>query len=461
MTAYDFDLFTIGGGSGGVRASRISAALGARVGVAESTHWGGTCVNIGCVPKKLMVFASELLEDMEDAEGYGVHLGHAPRFDWKTLIANKNAEIARLNGIYVNLLKKAGVKIYSGRAHLLDAHTVAIVHPDGEMTRVTAERILIATGGKPVRPSEPGAELGVVSDDVFYLEDLPKRVMVAGGGYIAVEFAGIFNGMGAETHHIYRRDVPLRGFDDDMRATVVREMAKKGVKQIFGTIIDRIERANGALRCSLSNGDTVEVDLVLYAIGRTPAVEGLGLEAAGVKLNERGAIVVNDELQTSVPNIYALGDVTDRINLTPVATAEGMALAHTLFGDGTHRVDYEGVPSAVFSQPPMATVGLTEAEARARYDAIDVYFSDFRPMKRILPNRDEHCAIKLIVDQATDRVIGAHMVGMESGEIIQGVAVAMKAGATKAQFDQTIGIHPTIAEEFVTLREKRPEPPAV
>ena len=461
MSGYDFDLFTIGGGSGGVRASRISAGLGARVGIAEDARWGGTCVNIGCVPKKLMVFASEVAEDLHDAGGYGFTLDAPPRFDWATLIANKDAEIARLNGIYVRLLENAGVTLFNGRATLIDAHTVEIAEAVGTR-RVTADKILVAVGGAPVRPSEPGSEFGVVSDDVFALKDLPPRVMVAGGGYIAVEFAGIFNGLGAETHHIYRGATPLRGFDDDMRAAVVREMGVKGVNQIFGAIIDRIDRTASGLRCALSSGDVVEVDLVLYAIGRRPKTGALGLDAVGVKMNDVGAVIVNESYQTSAPNIYAIGDVTDRFNLTPVATAEGMALAHNLFGEGGWTVDYDGVPTAVFTQPSLATVGLSEAAARARYGAVDVYMSDFRGMKRILPNRDERCVVKLIVEPDSDRVVGAHMVGMESAEIIQGIAVAMKAGATKRDFDRTIGVHPSIAEEFVTLRQKRADaPPAV
>jgi len=461
MSGYDFDLFTIGGGSGGVRASRISAGLGARVAIAEDARWGGTCVNIGCVPKKLMVFASEVAEDLADADGYGFTLDAAPRFDWATLIANKDREITRLNGVYVRLLENAGVTLFNGRATIVDPHTVEIAEASGTR-RVTAARILVAVGGAPARPTEPGAEFGVVSDDVFALKELPRRVLVAGGGYIAVEFAGIFNGLGAETHHIYRGETPLRGFDDDMRAAVVREMRIKGVNQIFGAIIERIDRTASGLRCALSNGEVVEVDLALYAIGRRPKTDGLGLDAVGVETNDAGAVIVNDSYQTSTPSIYAIGDVTDRFNLTPVATAEGMTLAHNLFGEGGWSVDYDGIPTAVFTQPALATVGLSETAARARYGAVDVYLSDFRGMKRILPNRDERCVLKLIVEPQSDRVVGAHMVGMESAEIIQGIAVAMKAGATKRDFDRTIGVHPSIAEEFVTMRQKRPEtPPAV
>lgn len=461
MSAYDYDLFTIGAGSGGVRASRIAAGLGARVAIAEERHYGGTCVNIGCVPKKLMVYASHFSDDFEDAAGFGWTVPPA-EFDWNTLIANKNAEIDRLKGIYGRLLNNAGVKVYDGRARIVDAHTVEV---NGE--KITAERILIATGGKPVRPDTPGSEYGLVSDDFFYMKELPKRVLVVGGGYIAVEFAGILNGLGSDVTQIYRGPLFLRGFDDEVRAVIAEEMRKKGINLRFETHLEAIRKdESGQLHAMLTAGtqeadeEELPFDAVIFAIGRKPLVEDLGLENVNVTLNKAGAIAVDQHYETTEPGIFALGDVTDRVNLTPVALAEGMALARNLFGNLPEKqvVDYANIPTAVFSQPPMATCGLTEEQARDVHGKVDVYTSSFKAMKFTMSGRDERSFMKLIVHPETDRVLGAHMVGADAAEIMQGIGIAMKCGATKAQFDTTIGIHPSAAEEFVTMREKRPEP---
>ena len=453
MASYDYDLFTIGAGSGGVRASRFAAGYGARVAVAEERHLGGTCVNIGCVPKKLMVYASHFSEDFEDAEGYGWQVGER-RFDWPTLIRNKNAEINRLNGIYENLLTGSGVEIFDGRATVVDAHTVEV---NGR--KVTAENILVATGGLPTRPKDPGRELAIVSDDVFFLEEQPKRVLIVGGGYIAVEFAGIFAGLGSEVTQIYRGPLFLRGFDRDVRETLAGELPKKGIDLRFETDIGKLEKAeDGAVKATYKDGETAVFDCVLYATGRHPNIEGLGLDNAGVELNDRGAVKVDKHFRTSVPSIFAIGDVTDRLQLTPVALAEGMAVAKTLFNDEPTKVDYADVPTAVFSQPPIGTVGLTEEEARERFGDVDIYRSTFTPMKHSMTGRGEKTMMKLIVERSTQRVLGAHMVGIDAGEILQGVGIAIKAGATKRHFDATIGIHPTAAEEFVTMREPLPEP---
>jgi len=452
MSSYDFDLFVIGAGSGGVRASRMAAAMGAKVAVAEERHLGGTCVNIGCVPKKLMVYASHFAEEFEDAAGFGWTVG--PRnFDWSTLIANKNCEITRLNGIYERLLTDAGVEIVEGRAVLEGPHSVVVAG-----RRITAKYILIATGGLPVRPTEPGQELGIVSDDVFFLEKQPERLLVAGGGYIAVEFAGVFAGLGSKVTQLYRGDLFLRGFDDDLRKALAAEMPKKHVDLRFKTIIEWTVKTSNGLLAELSGGQTLEVDQILYAIGRRPNTAALGLEAAGVAVDGKGGIVVDAHFRTSVPSIYALGDVTNRVQLTPVALAEGMAVAKTLFGGQPTSVDYADIPTAVFSQPPIGTVGLSEAVARKLYGAVDIYRSSFRPMKHTLSGRDETTMMKLVVERQTQRVVGAHMLGPDAAEIVQGLGIALKAGATKQVFDATIGIHPTAAEEFVTMRERLPDP---
>ena len=453
MPEYDFDLVTIGAGSGGVRASRIAAQHGARVLCFEERYLGGTCVNVGCVPKKLMVYASHYAGDFADAGGFGWSVG-AREFSWRRFIETKNAEITRLNGIYRRLLEGAGVEIVETRARLEDAHTVI----DDKGRRVTAANILVASGGWPTKPDLPGAEHAITSNEAFFLDDLPKRVVVVGGGYISVEFAGIFHGMGAQVTQLYRGPLFLRGFDDDIRAFVAQEMRKKGIDLRLECNTTAIEKQDGGFLVRLSNGETLETDLVIYATGRHPNSGGLGLEEAGVKLTPGGAVVVDGEWRTSVPHIFAIGDVTDRINLTPVAIAEGHAVADLLFSPSGRTVDYTGVPTAVFSQPPLGTVGLTEAAARKQYGAVDVYVADFRPMKFTMSGSAERVMMKMIVEPKSDRVLGVHMVGVDAGEIIQGIAVALKAGATKAQFDATIAIHPTTAEELVLLRNKRPDP---
>jgi glutathione reductase (NADPH) len=450
MAGFGFDLFVIGGGSGGVRAARMAAATGARVAIAESYRYGGTCVIRGCVPKKLLSYAAHFHEDFEDAAGFGWTVGGA-RFDWATLIANKDKEIGRLEGIYEKLLANAGVKALHGHARLLDAHTVEL----GER-RFTAGTILIATGAKPVFPLEPGWEHGISSNEAFHLKELPRRVVVAGGGYIAVEFAGIFNGLGSEVTLVYRGPQILRGFDDDVRNTLAGEMVKKGINVIVETTIDRIEKKTDGLVVHLSDGSTIEADVAMAATGRKPNVENLGLEAVGVAVDKNGAIRVDEYSKTSVENIYAVGDVTDRINLTPVAIQEAMAFVDTVFRGRPRAMDHADVPSAVFSHPPVSTVGLTELQAREKYGALDIYRSIFRPLKHTLSGRDEKTMMKLIVAQDTQRVVGVHMVGLDAPEIVQGLAVAVKAGATKQVFDATVGIHPTAAEEFVTMREPLP-----
>jgi glutathione reductase (NADPH) len=441
----NFDLFVIGGGSGGVRCARIAATHGARVGIAEERFWGGTCVNIGCVPKKFMVMAAEYGMNADDAPSFGWTLAKGGH-DWATLIAAKDQEIARLNGIYVRLLEQAGAKIYDARATLIDDHTIDV---GGE--RVTAERIVIATGGHPVRPDIPGAELGIVSDDAFYLKALPKRVAIIGGGYIAVEFAGIFAGLGAETHLVYRQPLPLRGFDEDIRVGLADALAGNGIRLYPDTVPKSLTQDDKGTTVTLSDLNVLCVDLVFFATGRNANTAGLGLEAAGVKTGRNGEILIDEALTTSQPNIYAIGDVTDRLNLTPVATAEGHALADSLFGENRRKVSLENVPTAVFSIPPIATVGLTEREA-AKHGPAKIFVTKFTPMRHSMTGRARRTTMKLIVDAASDKVLGAHMLGEDAAEIMQGIAIAIMAGATKADFDRTIGIHPTAAEEFVTLR---------
>jgi glutathione reductase (NADPH) len=444
-TRYDCDLFTIGGGSGGVRASRVAAGYGARVAIAESGRFGGTCVNVGCIPKKLFSYAAHFREDFEVARSFGWVLGE-PRFDWRTLLANKDREIARLNGVYERLLVNAGVAIHRARATVRDAHTVEV---DGKA--VTARHILIATGSWPQLPAIPGSELGVTSNEIFSLDALPRRALVVGGGYIAAEFASIFNGLGVETTLAYRGARLLRGFDDDLGERLAAEMARKGVAVRL--------RANPSaiapgLEVSFDDGRCSRHDLVLFATGRRPNSANLGLEQAGVKLGADGAILVDACSRSSVDSIWAIGDVTDRLNLTPVATAEAMWLAKTLFRGEPTPVDYANVPTAVFSDPNVASVGLSEEAARARFGAVDIYRTGFRALKDSLSATEAKTFMKLVVDAASQRVLGAHMVGPEAGEIIQGVAIAVKLGATKPQFDATLGIHPTAAEEFVTMRER-------
>ncbi|MFV3128748.1 glutathione-disulfide reductase [Niveispirillum sp. KHB5.9] len=454
MSQYDFDLFTIGAGSGGVRASRIAAGHGARVAVAEERYFGGTCVNVGCVPKKLLVYGAEYGQAFEDAAGFGWQV-EKPTHDWNALIEAKDKEIARLNGIYQRLLEGAGVTVFEGRATIVDAHTVEV---NGK--RVTAERILVATGGWPELPKEPGArEYGITSNEIFYLKEFPKRVVVAGGGYIALEFAGLFNGLGAKVTQLYRGRQILRGFDLDVREFVADEVRKSGIDLRLNTIIDRIEKVETGLIAHLSDGQRIECDAVVYAIGRKPLTKDLGLEKPGVELDDAGAIKVNDQYQTNVPSIYALGDVTNRVNLTPVALAEGHVLADRLYGNRARDVNYDNIPTAVFSIPPVATVGITEEQARATLPSgVDIYRTNFKPMRHQLSGRDQRTFMKLVVDRETQKVVGSHMVGTDTPEMIQGIAVAMNAGATKQMFDNTIGLHPTAAEEFVTMRTKSPDP---
>ncbi|MEM1231841.1 MAG: glutathione-disulfide reductase [Pseudomonadota bacterium] len=445
-----YDLIVLGAGSGGVRAARMSASYGARVAVVESTYLGGTCVNVGCVPKKLFVYGSHFAEDFEHAAGYGWQRTESS-FDWPTLRDNKTAEIERLNGIDRSLLDNAGVEIVWGHGRFVDATHIQV----GDRT-LEGKTILIATGGRPVVPEFPGSELAITSDDAFYLDRFPEAVAVVGGGYIGVEFAGIFHGLGAQTHLLYRGDLFLRGFDQGVRDFVRDELAGKGLDLRFNTNVARIEAQGEQRLVTLTTGETLTVDQVMYATGRAPNVDGLNLPAAGVTTTTKGAVAVDDDYRTNVPNIYAIGDVIDRVQLTPVAIAEGMVIANNLFTDNPRRqLSYDNIATAVFCQPNIGTVGLTEAEARERFDAIDVFESRFRPMKYTLTQNQERTLMKLIVDRASDRVVGAHMAGPEAGEIIQGLAIAVNAGLTKAQFDATVGIHPTAAEEFVTMREAR------
>jgi glutathione reductase (NADPH) len=445
MAQYDYDLFVIGAGSGGVRAARMASGHGVRVAIAEQRYLGGTCVNVGCVPKKLLVYASQFRDQFDAAAGFGWTAGQ-PTFNWSSLIANKNQEIERLHGVYNNLLQKSGVRIVDGRANLLDAHTVAV---DG--TEYSAERILIATGGWPSVPDIPGKQHIVTSNDMFFLDQLPKRIIIVGGGYIAVEFAGILHGLGVKTTICHRGDKLLRGFDEDIRDFLAHEMAGKGIKLLLNTDIEAIESTGDCFAARLIDGGKVNTGLVMYATGRTPNSTGFGLEALGIELDDEGAIKVNDGYQTNAPSIYALGDVTNRVNLTPVAIAEAMALVNKLYVNQPRPVDYDNIPTAVFSQPAIGTVGLTEAQAREKYPDIDIYLTSFTPMKNTLSGIDERILMKMIVVRSTDRVVGMHMVGPDAPEIIQGMAVAIRAGATKAVFDSTIGVHPTAAEEFVTL----------
>jgi len=445
--AYDFDLFVIGAGSGGVRAARFAAGFGAKVAVAESRYLGGTCVNVGCVPKKLLVYGAHYAEDIGQAQGYGWTIDAT--FDWKTLIANKDREIQRLNGIYRSILVDSGVTLLQAHARLVDAHTVEV-----EGKQYTAEHILIATGGWPHVPAIPGREHAITSNEAFYLESLPRRVLVVGGGYIAVEFASIFHGCGADTKLLYRGELFLRGFDGSLRDHLKDEMIKKGVDLQFNADIVHIDKqADGSLLATLEDGRTLEADCIFYATGRRPMLDNLGLEKAGVALDARGFIAVDDEYRTSVSSILAIGDVIGRVQLTPVALAEGMAVARRLFKPEQYRkVDYTTIPTAVFSLPNMATVGLTEEEAREQGYNVTIFESRFRPMKLTMTDSLERSLMKLVVDAETDRVLGCHMAGPDAGEIMQGLGVALKAGATKQVFDDTLGIHPTAAEEFVTMR---------
>lgn len=448
MSQFDFDLFVIGAGSGGVRASRMASQYGARVAVAEDTFLGGTCVNVGCVPKKLFVYGSHVAEEIEAAAGYGWTIDK-PHFDWTTLRDNKTREIERLNGIYRNILQRANVELIEGKATIKAPHRVEVSGRE-----YSAERILIATGGWPKVPDIIGKEHIITSNEAFYLENFPNNVLVLGGGYIAVEFAGIFNGLGAETELVYRGSLFLRGFDQDVREFTAKEVAQKGVKLTFDTNITTVEKTlTGQYRVLLTDGSQRLVDCVMAATGREAKINGLGLENTQVKLSDRGTIEVNDQYQTDEPSIYAIGDVIGRMELTPVALAEGMALAKSLYLNQPASVDYQNIATAVFCQPNIATIGLTEEQALKQERSLRIYISDFKHMKHTLSGLPDRTFMKLLVDDSTDRVIGCHMVGQDAGEIIQGIAIAMKMGATKADFDNTIGIHPTAAEEFVTMRE--------
>ncbi|MDN0077481.1 glutathione-disulfide reductase [Crenobacter sp. SG2303] len=446
--SFDFDLFVIGAGSGGVRAARFSAGFGARVAIAESRYLGGTCVNVGCVPKKLLVYGAHFSDDFAHAPGFGWEAVH-PGFDWPTLVANKNREIQRLNEVYRGLLVNSGVTLFEGHATLCDAHTVSIA---GQ--RFSAANILLATGSWPQMPDIPGKEYAITSNEAFFLKELPRRVLVVGGGYIAVEFASIFHGLGAQTTLLYRRELFLRGFDRSVREHLRDELSKKGLSLQFNADIARIDKqADGSLAATLKDGRMLGTDCVFYATGRRAMLDGLGLENTAVELDENGFIEVDDEYRTTEPSLRAIGDVIGRVALTPVALAEGMAVARRLFRPEEYRpLDYALIPTAVFSLPNIAMVGLSEEEAVRRGHRVMLFESRFRPLQLTLTGSQERALIKLVVDVDNDRVLGCHMVGPEAGEILQGLAVALKAGATKAVFDETLGIHPTMAEEFVTLR---------
>lgn len=451
MTTFDYDLFVIGAGSGGVRAARLAALDGKRVAVAEEYRVGGTCVIRGCVPKKFMVYASDFAHEFEVAKGYGWTIEKAS-FDWPAFIHAKDVEIARLSGLYVANLTKAGADLIHGRAVLKDAHTIEI--PDKNLT-VTAEQILIATGGRPWIPETlAGAEYAITSEEAFHLPELPRRILIAGGGYIAVEFAGIFAGLGVETTLIYRGPNILRGFDDDVRSHLADQIQRRGIQVILGCEHEAIEKTSTGLLNKLKTGMEIETDVVMFATGRIPHVKGLGLEAAGVELNERGAIKVDDYSRTGVENIWAVGDVTDRVNLTPVAIREAVAFVETAFKNNPSRVDYADIPTAVFSQPPVGVVGLTEHDARQKYGKVDVYMSRFRPMRFAFVGVEERTLMKLIVRAEDGVVVGCHIVGPDAPEMIQLAGIAVKAGLTKVQWDATCAVHPTAAEELVTMREK-------
>ena len=446
---YDYDLYTIGAGSGGVRASRMAAQFGAKVAIIEESRVGGTCVIRGCVAKKLLVYGAHFADDFKDAAGYGWTVGETD-FDWARLVTAKNREIDRLNGIYVNMLRANGVDIIEGRGVLADAHTV-----EAAGKTLTAGHILIAVGSWPTIPRIPGIEHVITSNEALDLMSLPKRMVIVGAGYIAVEFAGIFNALGVEVTEILRADKVLRGFDDDLRKALGEEMGKHGVNLMVKTVVDSIDKTGGGYTLNLHGGDVVKVDLVMYATGRAPKTSGLGLKEAGIKLNDKGAVEVDEYSRSSRKSVFAVGDATDRMNLTPVAIAEGAAVAQTLFNDNPTTVDYANIPTAVFSQPPLGTVGLTEEQARVKHkNNVDIYISRFKPMKHSLSGRDEKTLMKLVVNSRTDRVLGCHMLGMDAPEIMQGLGIALKCKARKSQFDATVGIHPSAAEEFVTMRTR-------
>jgi glutathione reductase (NADPH) len=452
MPDYDLDLFVIGGGSGGVRASRMAALLGKRVAIAEEYQFGGTCVIRGCIPKKLFVYASQYGEDFVDAAGFGWSVPER-HFDWATLVANKDKEIARISDLYTQNVRKAGVEIFLDRAELVDAHTIRLKRAGRTLT---ARYILIATGGRPSHEALqiPGAEHCISSNDAFYLKQLPRRVIVVGGGYIAVEFAHIFHGLGCDTTLVYRGAKVLRGFDDDLRDCLMAEMQKNGLRVVCNRNFTGIDRREGALFAFTDHHEVLEADTIMLAIGRRSNTDGLGLENAGLALGEKGEVKVDKYSRTSASNIFAIGDVTDRLQLTPVAIHDAMCFVRTVFEDKPTPVDYHLVPTAVFSRPEIASVGLTEAKALEGGYAIDVYRSTFKPLKHTLSGRDTRSQFKLVVDSATDKILGCHIFGFDAAEIVQIVAVALKMGATKSQFDATIALHPTAAEELVTMRQK-------
>lgn len=452
MPRYDYDLITIGAGSGGVRGTRLAGGYGARTAIIEEERVGGTCVLRGCVPKKLLIYGAHYAEHLEDAVNYGWTVDGASH-DWAQMIDTKNAELDRLNGIYLRILRENNVEVVDGRGVVTDPHTVEV---NGKS--MTAGKILVAAGGWPSTPDIPGIEHVISSNEALELRELPKRMVIVGGGYIAVEFAGIFRALGVEVTEVIRAEAILRGFDHDLRVNLTDEMQKRGIRVLSETVIRSIEKDGEVYTLRCAGNEIIETDLVMYATGRTPNTAGLGLAEAGVELSGNGAVMVDEWNQSSVESIYAVGDVTDRIALTPVAIQEGRAFAETNFNGNPLTVDYDDVPSAVFSTPPVGSVGLSEEDARARYGDIDVYVSRFKPLVHTMSGRDERSFMKLVVDARTDRVLGAHMMGLDAPEIIQGVAIAIKCDATKAQFDATTGIHPSAAEEFVTMREKRPEP---
>ena len=450
MADYDVDLFVIGAGSGGVRAARIASSYGARVMIAEEYRVGGTCVIRGCVPKKLLVYASRFAEDFEDAAGFGWSVGE-PTFDWSALIANKDREIARLEAAYITTLERYKVEIIKSRAVLEDAHTVRLASG----ARVRADSILIATGGRPHHGTPiAGQDHVISSNEAFHLEKLPKRILIQGGGYIAVEFAGIFNGLGSEVTLVYRGEKILRGFDQDIREHLTRELGLRGIKVLTRKIVQAVEKVDHGFDIMLSDNEQIMTDLVMFATGRRPNVEGLGLAAAGVRISERSGVMVDAYSKSSVSNIYAVGDVTDRVNLTPVAVREGHAFADTVFGNKPTKVNHANIPTAVFSEPEVGVIGLTEAQAVEKLGKVDIYKTSFRPMKATLSGRDTRVFMKLVVDGNNDKVVGCHIIGPDAGELIQLVGVAVTMGATKADFDATMAVHPTAAEELVTMREK-------
>ena len=450
MQEFEYDLFVIGAGSGGVRAARIAASYGSRVAIAEEYRVGGTCVIRGCVPKKILVYASRFSDEFENAAGFGWSFSE-PSFDWPSLIAAKDKEIARLEAAYGSTLAKFNVEVFAERATVSGPNEIVLASG----RKITAKYILIATGGRPnIDPKLPGREHVITSNEAFDLKTMPRRVVVAGGGYIAVEFASIFNGLGADVTLVYRGEKVLRGFDEDLRDGLTAAMTKRGIRIVTGQVFTKIEKSGGALAGHLTGGEILEADAIMFAIGRSPNSTGLGLEAAGVKLDGDGAVVVDAGSRTTVASIYAVGDVTNRVNLTPVAIREGHAFADSVFGGKPKSVDYKMIPTAVFATPEIGTVGFSEHEARTQFGAVDIYKGSFRPMKSIIAGRDERMMMKVIVEAASDRVVGVHLLGPDSAEIAQMAAIALRMGATKSDFDQTMALHPSAAEELVTLREK-------